>query len=79
MLAWPRKSGVMTPNWAKMLLTRPKSGARIMAKVIPTATVLTRTGKNTTDRRNPRDRSGAVSITASSMPRTTFSPLVITA
>ena len=48
-------------------------------KVMPTPMVLTSTGKNTTQRRNPRATIWEVSSTASSSPRTTFEAEVSTA
>ncbi len=47
--------------------------------MIPTATVLTSTGKKTSERSRPRTRMLEVRSTASSMPSTTLRPLVTTA
>jgi hypothetical protein len=77
--ASPSQSDEVMPNRLSTLLTSPVSGWSRTLNVIPTATVLTSTGKNTTERRNPRDRRRAVSRTARSMPRTTLALLVRTA
>ena len=46
---------------------------------MPTATVLTRTGKNTIERRVPFNLIRDVTSTPSAIPSTTFAPLVTTA
>ena len=79
MLGSPSQSGEVMPTLPRMVATRPKSGCSSTLNVMPTATVLTRTGKNTTERRRPRERIGPVSRTAKSMPSTTLRPLVTTA
>ena len=56
----------------------PCSGFIRTVKAIPTPIVLTRTGKNTTERRKPRAASCEVRNTASSIPSTTLSPDVTT-
>ena len=58
---------------------RPLDGCISTANVMPTATVLTSTGKKTTERSRLRARMREVSSAASSRPRTTFRPLVTTA
>ena len=65
--------------WLSATATTPVSGCRRALNVMPTATVLTSTGKKTTERRKPRDLIGAVKSTARAIPSTTFRPLVITA
>ncbi len=44
------------PNQPRTVSTRPVSGASSTLKVMPTATVLTSTGKKTSERRTPRTR-----------------------
>ena len=58
---------------------RPTSGSISTVKVRPTPIVLTSTGKKTAERMNARPITLEVSSTASSIPRTTFMPEVVTA
>ena len=58
---------------------RPFEGCISTAKVMPTATVLTRTGKKMTERSRLRTRMRDVSSAASGRPMATFRPLVTTA
>ncbi len=51
---------------------RPWVGCIIAVKVMPTPTVETNTGKNTTARRYPRPKMSEVSSSASSRPSTTL-------
>ena len=60
-------------------LIRPSDGCIKTLKVIPTATVLTSTGKNTIDRSGVLSLILDVNKTASSSPKTTLRPLVTTA
>ncbi len=57
-------------------LIRPSAGCIKTSKVIPTATVLTSTGKNTIERIAVLSLILDVNKTASSSPKTTLSPLV---
>ena len=57
----------------------PSVGCISSLNVMPTATVLTSTGKNTIDRRVPLSLMRDVTRTPSAVPRTTLSPLVTTA
>ena len=60
-------------------LIRPLVGCIITLNVIPTATKLTSTGKNTIERIVPLSLIRDVTSMARAIPRTTFSPLVTTA
>ena len=58
---------------------RPLEGCIRTANVMPTATVLTRTGKKMSERSRSRNQIDEVSSVASSSPMTTLRPLVTTA
>ena len=73
------QAGPLMPIAARDLLMRPADGSMRTWKVRPTPMVLTRTGKKTTERRNPLAIIGEVSSSANAMPRTTLSPQVTTA
>ena len=61
------------------MLIRPSDGCIRILKVMPTATMLTITGKNTIDLMTVLSRIIEVKRTASESPMTTFKPLVTTA
>src|ERR1051325_9523124 len=71
--------GPWIPTAPSASLIRPVSGFISTVNVSPTPIVETSTGKNTTERSQPRATSCEVSSTASSIPSTTLAPDVITA
>src|SRR5690606_29091836 len=66
------------PDGGERLVDRPPNGSISTWKVIPTPIGLTSTGKNTTERRNPRAMICEVSSTPNSSPSTTLRPEVTT-
>ena len=71
--------GPSIPTTSSDRLIRPVDGCISTANVMPTATVLTRTGKKMADRSTLRLRRREVSSVARSSPMTTLRPLVTTA
>ena len=67
------------PMAARATLITPREGCISTAKVIPTATVLTRTGKKMIPRNSVLSRMLEVSSVASNRPMTTLRPLVTNA
>jgi hypothetical protein len=79
MLVFPSQSGPSTPIFARSALKRPREGCIRELKVRPTAMVLTRLGKNKTERMMCFVFMGEVRRTASPIPNTTLKPQVSTA
>jgi len=71
--------GPSTPIASRATLIRPREGCMSTANVIPTATVLTRTGKKMIPRSSVLSRMLEVRSVASSRPMTTLRPLVTNA
>ncbi len=71
--------GPVRPTRPMVELMSPSVGCISSLNVMPTATVLTSTGKNTIERRVPLSLMRDVTRTPRAIPRTTFNPLVTTA
>ena len=76
MLGSVNQEGPSMPTSSSVRLMRPVEGCRMTANVIPTATVLTRTGKKMIERSRWRTRRRDVRSVARRSPMTTFNPLV---
>ena len=73
-------AGPSIPTDSRVVLMRPSDGCISTANVMPTATVLTRTGKKMSERSDVPEPDAATSAASpASSPMTTLRPLVTTA